>query len=184
MAKKPNDIYRKHKKISIFLLLVIFLLLAYIIVPNFFVKTFVGVTSATLPQLSTEGFEKIESVNVNIVEDTGVIYLNSKCYNLTAVVEPLQAVSIQNGIDGKVEARPDAHDMMKDIFDSLKIEILMVKVTEQRESAYFSKFVLKQGNTILNLDARPSDAIAVALREKAPIYVNETLLKQNGKYVC
>jgi hypothetical protein len=113
-----------------------------------------------------------------------VISLNTKCYNLSATVEPLQAVSIQNGIDGRVEARPNAHDVMKDIFDSLKIEILMVKVTEQKESAYFSKFVLRQGNMILNLDARPSDAIAVALRAKAPIYVNETLLKQYGEYVC
>jgi bifunctional DNase/RNase len=149
--------------------------------PNFFVKSF---ASVTLPQLSTAGFEKVENVNVQIIQNTGVISLNTKCYNLSAIVEVLQAISIQNGIDGKVDARPTVHDVMKDLFDSLNIEILMVKVTEQKENAYFSKFILRQGNTILNLDARPSDAIAVALREKAPIYVNETLLKLNGNKVC
>jgi bifunctional DNase/RNase len=181
MAKKVKVVYLGYKKISIGLLLIILLLLAYVLMPNFFVKSFVAVT---LPQLSTSGFSKVESVNVQIVGDSGVVSLNTKCYNLSAVVEPLQAVSIQNGIDGKVEARPNAHDIMKDIFDGLKVEVLMVKVTEQRESSYFSKFILRQGNTILSLDARPSDAVAVALRVKAPIYVNETLLKQNGRYVC
>ena len=181
MAKKENTLHLNYKIISILLLIAVFLLLIYVIMPNFFVKSFVAVA---LPQLSTSGFAKVESINVNVVDTTGVITLNTRCYNLTAVVEPYQEVSIENGIEGKVDARPNAHDMMKYIFDSLKIEILMVKITEQRENSYFSKFILREGNTILNLDARPSDAIAVALREKAPIYVNETLLKLNGKYVC
>jgi bifunctional DNase/RNase len=60
----------------------------------------------------------------------------------------------------------------------------MVKVTELKGNSFYSKLILRQGNTILSLDARPSDAIAIALRANSSIYVNSTLLREVGKKVC
>ncbi|MEM5855385.1 MAG: bifunctional nuclease family protein, partial [Candidatus Aenigmatarchaeota archaeon] len=137
-----------------------------------------------LPQLSTKGFSKVESVETNVLGNTGSVSLKADCYELMATVEASQAESIQRGIDKIYVSRPNAHDIAKDVFQSFGIEVLMVKITELRDSSFYSKLILKQGNTIVELDARPSDAMAIALRVNASIYVNSTLLKEVGRKVC
>lgn len=172
---------RKYKIIS----LILFLLLAATFI-YFFNSSFVNerIAEISLPQLSTAGFAKVEKIDAVPEGDFVMLILSASCYELSASVEPLQAVSIQNGIDKKSEARPNAHDIAKDAFNFFGIKVLQVKITEQRGNSYFSKLILRQGNSILNLDARPSDAMAIAVRVDAPIYINETLLKANGEKVC
>jgi bifunctional DNase/RNase len=62
----------------------------------------------------------------------------------------------------------------------------MVKITAVKDDMYFSKFIVKQDNTIFEMDARPSDAIAVAARAdyNVPLYINETMMKIWGKKIC
>lgn len=137
-----------------------------------------------VPETSVSEYTRIKDVQVDFLEDRGLITLISDCYDLTASVEIPQAISIQNGKEGKVGERPNSHDLAKDIFNLLGVRVLMVKITELRGNAYFSKIVIQQGKTLLNLDARPSDAIAIALRTNSPIYVKTNLLKTYGKYTC
>jgi bifunctional DNase/RNase len=136
------------------------------------------------PESSILGFEKVDRVDVVFTNNEGLVTLTSGCYELTASVDAPQALSIQNALQKKSAERPNAHDLAKDVFNTLDIRVLMVKITELRGNSYFAKILLKQKNTFLNFDVRPSDGIAIALRMESPIYINSSLLKQQGKYIC
>jgi bifunctional DNase/RNase len=179
--KEDSKLLLTYKVLSIIFALIIIVQTIYIFYPSLIFQTAANVA---IPDLSTSGFVKIDKITTGISGSDGVLTLRSGCYELSAGVEPYMSVSIQNALDGKVEARPNAHDIAKDVFSTLKIDMLMAKVTERRENAFFAKIVLRQGNTILNFDARPSDAIAIAIRMKAGVYMNETLLKTEGKKIC
>lgn len=176
--KKNYGIY---KLLSIFFLITTIALAIYAFWPRKFESIF---QPFLLPELSTIGFSRVENVEVNVIGNTGTVKLISSCYELLATVEASQAESIQRGKEKSYAARPNAHDIMKDIFSSLGIEVLMVKVTELKDNSFYSKLILRQNNTVLNLDARPSDALAIALRVDAPVYINSTLLKEVGKKIC
>jgi bifunctional DNase/RNase len=60
----------------------------------------------------------------------------------------------------------------------------MVKIESFSGGAYFAKLLLQQGNKILNLDSRPSDAIAIAVRTNAPVYVSKDIMTMMGENVC
>ena len=180
-GKERNSLLNTYRIIAIVLGLVIIAETVYIFYPSII---FQKAANVAIPDLTTTGFAKVDKISTSITDTDGELALRAGCYELAAGVEPFQSVSIQSGLDGTVGARPNAHDITKDVFSALKIDVLMVKVTDRRENAYFAKIVLRQGNTILNFDARPSDAIAIAVRMKANVYINETLLKTGGKNVC
>ncbi len=133
--------------------------------------------------LSTIGYKQV-AVNAAVVENYGIVSLSSECYQVIAYVEKHQAESIIMGLEGTVPPRPGSHDIIADAFENLGIELLMVKVTELRNNTFYGKIILKNGNRIANLDARPSDATAIAVRMNVPIYVKEDLLKTYGDYIC
>jgi len=178
------NIFTKIKRYKIFtvaLTLALLTSLAYIFYPSLFYSK---LAVLALPQLSTTGYVEV-NVSADIIDkNTGSLTLSTNCYDLTASVEPLQAESVLLALDNQVGPRPNAHDLAKDVFTALKIDVLMVKITERRENAFFSKIILRQENTVLNYDIRPSDGIAIALRMKSPIYINETLLMAEGKKAC
>jgi bifunctional DNase/RNase len=180
MIKRRRNSFLNYKILSIFLLILVLVLTAYILYPQPFNQS---MATIILPDLSTTGFTEV-ALTVDV--DTGTIKLGGNCYQLTATVENAQALSIQNGIDRVVGPRPNAHDLFNDMIKALNIKILMIKITELKDNAYHSSLIARQGNTILKLDARPSDAIAIATRTDylIPIYINETLLKTVGEKIC
>ena len=170
-----------YKMLSLILLVIVIGLTIYILWPKEVEQL---AQEMILPELSTSGFSKVEKIETATLGSSGAVSLKADCYDLTASVEASQAESIQRGLDKTYVARPNAHDIVADAFKSLGIEVLMVKVTELKENSFYSKLILRQGNTILSLDARPSDAIAIALRLNSSIYVNSTLLKEVGRKIC
>lgn len=180
MIKKRRNLFLNYKTLSVALLVVVFALTAYILYPQPFNQS---IATVVLPDLSTAGFTEVAlAVDIN----TGTIKLSGNCYQLAATVDEAQALSIQNGIDHAVGPRPNVHDLFNDMIKILDIKILMIKITEIKDNAYHSSLIVRQGNTILKLDARPSDAIAIGTRTDylIPIYINETLLKTVGEKIC
>jgi bifunctional DNase/RNase len=171
----------KKRKISNIWIFLIFLSLLLIIL--FFRSEPEKSVLIFFPEISTFGYEKVK-VDAAVVGEEGIITLTSDCYQITAYTEASQAESIKNGLEGKIAFRPNAHDLVKAAFDSLGIEVLMLKVTELKNNTFYGKLILKQGNKILSLDVRPSDGTAIAVRKNAPIYVKEDLLKEVGRKIC
>jgi len=89
-----------------------------------------------------------------------------------------EATSIASAIKQVTMAPPLTHDLFFDLLLEVGVTVQRVVITELRESTYFAELVLGQGDRIMVLDSRPSDAIAMALRASAPIYVAQSVLNQ------
>jgi bifunctional DNase/RNase len=133
----------------------------------------------TIPHLSLEGFSE---ASADVSGDT--LYLFSGCRRISMLVGEGQAESIKNGMAGSGGFRPTSHDTMKNILDAFGMKPIMVKITDMSEGVYFARLLIIQGSRILNLDSRPSDAVAIAVRTDTPVYVKQSLMEEEGEIVC
>jgi bifunctional DNase/RNase len=92
-----------------------------------------------------------------------------------------EANAIAMELRGEKPARPMTHDLLKQVLLGLGGELRRVAITELRENTYVAELLVFRGGQIFEVDARPSDSIALALRTEAPIFVNEDLLDRNGQ---
>ena len=77
--------------------------------------------------------------------------------------------------------RPMTHDLMKNILEALKARVLKIVVNDLRDNTFFAAIHLQLGSAEITVDSRPSDAIALALRVSAPIYVEEEVVVKAQK---
>jgi bifunctional DNase/RNase len=92
-------------------------------------------------------------------------------------VGAVEATSIAFAQQGVLPPRPLTHDLMRDILLTLNISVETIHLTELRDGVFYSVINLAQG---VSISARPSDAIALALRTGAPILASESLLDEAG----
>lgn len=74
--------------------------------------------------------------------------------------------------------RPMTHDLIKNIIEGVNAKIIHIMVNDLKDNTFYAKISLKINDTEITIDSRPSDAIAVALRTKAPIYVAERVIDE------
>lgn len=160
-------------------LVLIFLAVSIFYTTFSYINSITGRIIERSPYFSTDGFSQ---VFVNVDEKN--IYLTSGCHQLAMVTNELQTYSIARGIQNTTDARPGTHDLMKDMFELYDIRVLMVKINDFRDQTYYAKLLLQQGNRILNLDSRPSDAIAIAVRFDSPVFVKNEVLTTQGRRIC
>jgi hypothetical protein len=86
-----------------------------------------------------------------------------------------EAWAIGMEISGIASKRPLTHDLMYAMIKAMGGEVEKVEITELRDQTFFAVISVKQDGKIIGIDARPSDSLALALKAKAPIYVNEDL---------
>ena len=78
---------------------------------------------------------------------------------------------------GKVATpRPLTHDLVRNILDALEVRVMRIVITQIMDNTYYALIYMNDGTRELPIDSRPSDAIAVALRTKAPIYVEDEVI--------
>ena len=100
-------------------------------------------------------------------------------------IGPAEAHSIATEMEQKPALRPNTHDLAKRLILGLDGEIVRVVVSDLRDGTYFATIELLSRGKMVDIDARPSDAIAIALRVDAPIFVRASLLdgKRSGPVV-
>src|SRR4030042_1463234 len=96
------------------------------------------------------------------------------------IVGGFEAQSIAIQLEGLKPPRPLTHDLFLNFAVSFKIDILEVNIYKLEEGVFYSKLLCDDGKNKITVDARTSDAIALALRFKCPIYTTEEILKQAG----
>jgi bifunctional DNase/RNase len=77
--------------------------------------------------------------------------------------------------------RPMTHDLIKNVLETLDVQVVKVVVTDLKENTFYAVLHLKLGGAEYTVDSRPSDAIALALRVAAPIFVDEEVFPKAGK---
>jgi bifunctional DNase/RNase len=95
-------------------------------------------------------------------------------------IGPFEADAITIELQGVEIARPLTHDLLKNAIEKLGAEIEQVAITELHDDTFFATISLRVGSRRMDLDSRPSDAIALAVRAQVPVYVDDGVLGQAG----
>jgi len=96
---------------------------------------------------------------------------------LPIIIGSYEAQAIALEIEGIKPPRPLTHDLLKNLIDNLGATVLEVFIDELRDNTFFAKIVIEVSALTNEIDSRPSDAIALAVRTKSPIYVAENVMK-------
>ena len=91
-----------------------------------------------------------------------------------------EANAITMGIEHTWTPRPMTHDLLKNIIEKMNATVRTVTVNDLRANTFYAIIALEKDGQLIEIDSRPSDAIALALRVKAPIYVAEKVLDSAG----
>jgi bifunctional DNase/RNase len=91
-----------------------------------------------------------------------------------------EALTIRLDLDGRRYERPLTHDLLASMVQGLGGRAVKVQIDEVRDDTFFGSVFVRQGDRILRLDARPSDAIAIALGCGAPLYVSRSVMLASG----
>src|SRR5215469_5448643 len=122
----------------------------------------------------------VESVRINLANNSRVVILkDSKIerYLLIWIGEP-EALAIASELQGARYERPLTHDLLHTIIGRLSAEVTEIVINHLEGDVFYALIVMQHGDTTMQIDARPSDAIALAVRCNAPIFVDEDVLTE------
>ena len=91
-----------------------------------------------------------------------------------------EASAISFALESVAAPRPMTHDLMKALLDTVDSKVISVVITELKDNTYYARIHLHYEDSEFSIDARPSDAIALALRTDAPIFANEEVLRRQS----
>jgi uncharacterized protein len=91
-----------------------------------------------------------------------------------------EAAAILMKLQGASTPRPMTHDLMTDMLEQLDAEVLRITVTELRDNTFYASITVQQNGSELEIDSRPSDAIAIAVRSEVPIYAAEHVIEESA----
>jgi bifunctional DNase/RNase len=120
----------------------------------------------------------VEQVTLDPVLGAPVVILHEKEGGRTIPiwVGQLEAAAIVSELRAVPMARPSSHDLMKELIARLRGAVSHVTVTDVRNGTFFAEVALETPEGVVSVDARPSDAIALALRARASIYVEQHVM--------
>jgi bifunctional DNase/RNase len=95
---------------------------------------------------------------------------------LPIIIGAFEAQAIALEIEGIKPPRPLTHDLLKSFLDNVGATVTEVLIDELRENTFYAKIILEMSTLTNEIDARPSDAIALAVRAQSPIYVAESVM--------
>ncbi len=95
-------------------------------------------------------------------------------------IDAMQAISIASGRGSERFERPLTHDLMVSVLEMLGATVARVEITDLVEGTYYAMLVLERSGVRFEVDARPSDALALAVRVKAPVFIAEHVLDEGG----
>jgi bifunctional DNase/RNase len=125
---------------------------------------------------------KIDGIQINLMSQHRVVLLkevNAERY-LMIWVGPFEAEAINVELQQVDFPRPLTHDLLKSVIEALHAAVERVIVTELRNDTFFAQIILSVDGRTLIIDSRPSDAMALAVRVRVPIYVAEKVMAEAG----
>lgn len=126
---------------------------------------------------------KVDKLGIDLLTHDPVVILKDLEGSrfLPILIGPFEATSIALALEGAPVPRPLSHDLMRAILEQLNARLEQVVIHDIKEATFFAKLVIRTNGELQEIDARPSDGIALALRMQAPIYVTDTIvLEESG----
>lgn len=124
----------------------------------------------------------IDSIRVSLMSQQRIVILREKNADryLPIWIGIYEAESITIALQEVEVARPLTHDLMKNIFNELNAQIVRVEVISLRDDTFYGNIVAETNGQTLNIDSRPSDALAIAVRAHVPILVARSVMDTAG----
>lgn len=122
---------------------------------------------------------KVNGLALDMTTNSPVVILSTSDSDrlLPIWIGHYEALAIAMELSGVTSRRPLTHDLLKSVIATLGGKVQKVEVTELKEQTFYAKIYVEMDGSILKIDARPSDSIALALKTKVPLYVAEELFQ-------
>jgi uncharacterized protein len=91
-----------------------------------------------------------------------------------------EAAAILMKLQSQAPPRPMTHDLLSDMLEQLEAQVVRITVTELRENTFYAQITVQQEGREIEVDSRPSDAIALAIRAEAPIFAAERVIEESA----
>jgi len=124
----------------------------------------------------------VESVRINLQTTQRVVILKATKQEryLLIWIAQAEAYAIAIELQGTSSPRPLTHDLLKNVINDLGANIVSIVISDLVDDIFYARIVLDVAGRHVEVDSRPSDAIALAVRAKSPIYVEESVLERAG----
>lgn len=121
----------------------------------------------------------IDSIRVSLVSHHRIVVLKDNDGRYLPIwIGPFEADAITVSLQGQDVARPLTHDLLRNVIAETGASASHILVSELRDDIFFARIVLDINGRHVEVDSRPSDAIALAVRLKVPIYVDESVMEK------
>jgi bifunctional DNase/RNase len=124
----------------------------------------------------------IDSIRVSLMNYQRVVILKEKEAEryLPIWIGPAEADAIAVKLQGVTVPRPLTHDLLQSVIDSLGATVSSIIVSDLKNDTFYAKIILNVDSGVMEVDSRPSDALALAVRVEVPIYAEEAVLDKAG----
>ncbi|MFC2073014.1 bifunctional nuclease family protein [Chloroflexota bacterium] len=124
----------------------------------------------------------VDSIRVSLMNYQRVVILKGKVVDryLPIWIGPAEADAIAVKLQGVTVPRPLTHDLLRSVIDTLGASVNSIVVSDLKNDTFYAKITLDVDGGQMEVDSRPSDALALAVRVEAPVYVEESVLDKAG----
>lgn|SRR5687768_7046068 len=124
----------------------------------------------------------VDSIRVNLVTQNRVLFLRELAgdRHLPIWIGEFEAQAIVLEMQGMSPQRPLPYDLMMSLISDLDARVVRVVINDLSQDIYYARIVVDRGGETFEIDSRPSDAIAIAVRAHCPIFVDESVLDRAG----
>ncbi|GAP63132.1 replicative DNA helicase [Ardenticatena maritima] len=124
----------------------------------------------------------IDSIRVSLISQHRIVVLKEQEgeRHLAIWIGPYEADAITLSLQGIRVARPLTHDLLKNVIETLGARVEYIVVNDLRDDTFYANIMLDVNGETIAIDSRPSDAIALAVRVNAPIFVEEHVMDEAG----
>ena len=125
---------------------------------------------------------KVDKLGIDLLTHDPVVILKDMdgSHYLPILIGPFEATAIALALEGAPVPRPLSHDLMRNILESLGSNLEQVIIHDIRDSTFYAKLIVRTNGELQEIDARPSDGIALALRVQAPIFVTDKIVLEES----
>jgi bifunctional DNase/RNase len=125
---------------------------------------------------------KVDKLGIDLLTHDPVVILKDMdgSHYLPILIGPFEATAIALALEGAPVPRPLSHDLMRNILETLNANLEQVVIHDIKDSTFFAKLIVRMNGELQEIDARPSDGIALALRVPAPIFVSDKIVLEEA----
>ncbi len=124
----------------------------------------------------------IDSIRISLISQHRIVMLRDVDGDrqLPIWIGPCEAESITLELQDTQIARPLTHDLLKNVIEATKGKISHILINELRDQVFYARLYIDINGNLTDIDCRPSDAIALAVRAKVPIFIDEAVMDETG----